>query len=69
MLLISKKELLFICTNSQHESEKNKTTDSGIGLINIKKRLDLLFKDAYSLHIEQNDKEYKVKLKIPVYEN
>lgn len=69
LLLISTKELLFTCTNSLHDRINENSNDSGIGLINIKKRLSLLFKDEYSLHIEENNKEYKVILKIPIYEN
>jgi hypothetical protein len=42
---------------------------SGIGLANIKKSLELLFGNDYSLNIHENEKEYEVQLTIPVYEN
>jgi Histidine kinase len=66
LMLISKHELLFVCTNSQHVNEVQKTKASGIGLVNIKKRLNLLFNEDYSLSIEEGEKEYKAILKIPI---
>jgi len=42
---------------------------SGIGLANIKKSLELLFGNEYSLQINENAKEYEVHLTIPVYDD
>jgi sensor histidine kinase YesM len=39
---------------------------SGIGLENIKKSLNLLYKDEYSLIISDTEKEYEVNLTIPL---
>ncbi len=39
-------------------------THGGIGLVNVKKRLDLLYPDAHHLHIEQNKEQYHVKLNV-----
>jgi sensor histidine kinase YesM len=39
--------------------------EGGIGLENIRKRLDLLYGDKYSLDIANNEKEFVVKLIIP----
>lgn len=69
LMLISNKELLFTCANSKIKSEQVETPDSGIGLKNIKKRLDLLFNDTYSLLIDDTENEYKIILKIPVHAN
>jgi LytS/YehU family sensor histidine kinase len=41
-----------------------KKSEKGIGLENIKKRLDLLYKNQYALNIYQNSILYKVDLKI-----
>ncbi|MFY0630675.1 MAG: histidine kinase [Flavobacteriaceae bacterium] len=53
--------LIFQVKNSVLE---NKTNPSGIGLENIKKRLEMLYPDAHRLEIIQEDQEFKVKLEI-----
>lgn len=45
-------------------AETSKDRDSGIGLTNVKKRLDLLYGDAYRLDIGQRDGWYEVTLKL-----
>ncbi|MDO9258181.1 MAG: histidine kinase [Bacteroidales bacterium] len=56
--------------NSKFKSkEKDEKSYSGIGLTNIKKSLELLFKNDYILNIRESEKEYEVHLTIPVYEN
>jgi len=47
--------------NEAHEPNKD-----GIGLANIKKRLELLYEDRYDLKIETIDQRFVVNLKIPV---
>ena len=42
---------------------------SGIGLTNIRKSLELLYTKDYLLNIIENDKEFEVKLTIPIYDN
>lgn len=54
-------QLLFMIKNSV--KEKNTYTQSnGIGLENIKKRLELLYKGHYELLIQHNQNHYKVSL-------
>lgn len=61
------KQLYFTCVNS-------KTADSGdalpkkggLGLANIKRRLDLLYKDTYTLKVSNTEKEYSINLTIPL---
>jgi hypothetical protein len=56
-----------IIRNSKHKG--NEILDesySGIGMANIKKSLKLLFGSDYTLVISENDKEFEVKLSIPV---
>jgi len=56
--------------NSKFKSkEKDEKSYSGIGLTNIKKSLELLFKNDYILNIRESEKVYEVHLTIPVYEN
>lgn len=65
----TKEELVFDCTNSI--SIKNKITSpySGVGLENIKKRLNLLYDQNYVLDIKEIDSEYNVHLKLQNHEN
>jgi hypothetical protein len=59
-----------IIRNSKFKNkEKGDKSYSGIGLTNIKKSLDLLFRNDYSLKILESEKEYEVLLTIPVYDN
>jgi hypothetical protein len=56
--------------NSKFKSkESDEKSYSGIGLANIKKSLELLFKNDYVLNIRESEKEYEVQLTIPVHEN
>lgn len=64
---IENKKLQFICINSKSQNYiNNDTKNSGLGLVNIKRRLELLYNDKYELHINSTDKEYKVNLIIPI---
>ena len=61
------KTLSCIVANSRHHTQA--TEHSGIGLNNIKKRLDLLFGDNYTLSTDDSDKSiYLVELIIPLTE-
>lgn len=51
---------VFQVVNSTKESEGVK----GIGLDNIKRRLEMLYKDVYSLEIENNKSEFMISLSI-----
>ncbi len=47
---------------------KKISKNHGIGLINIHKRLELIYKDQYDLTVEQNNGWFMVCLKIPIQE-
>jgi len=69
-LEINGNRLSCIIRNSKHKSKDNPDKSySGIGLTNIRKSLELLFKNDYTLNIKETDKEFEVQLKIPFYEN
>lgn len=58
-------QIHFHCVNSRHEA----TTDDkhhGIGLENVRKRLDLQYADNYMLDINQDDKTFTVNLTLPI---
>lgn len=54
--------LNFICKNSYQNTTNTKDLANGIGLANVKKRLDLLYKDNYQLDCTSEDNIYKVQL-------
>lgn len=59
----------FNCINSLFKSKDKKEESSGIGLKNIKKRLDLIYENSYKLNIQEKAKEFIVELIIPVDAN
>ncbi|MDP9961698.1 sensor histidine kinase [Chryseobacterium lathyri] len=64
---VQDKILHFICTNSINQSlTVSNANYSGLGLANIKRRLELLYGNTFSLEINSGEKEYTVNLKIPV---
>ena len=64
------KQVSYQVQNSRHEQaaiSKQSTKSSGMGLDNIRKRLDLLFGEEYNLAIDDSNKEqYTIKLTIPI---
>ena len=56
--------LLFSCQNSK--AEKPNQEKGGVGLANVRKRLDLLYDQGYTLHIDDKADVYTVDLIIPL---
>ena len=56
--------LHFICLNSK--AEKSNEEKGGVGLANVRKRLDLLFGSNYMLEIRDEAERYSVELNIPL---
>ncbi|GLU52592.1 sensor histidine kinase [Dyadobacter frigoris] len=63
------KFICFTCTNTKREVEKMATESGGIGLLNTKKRLELIYGANYNLEITETADQYQVSLKLPAYEN
>ncbi len=57
-------ELFFKCINSKPIQKEMKSSSSGLGLTNIKRRLELLFPASHFLEIEDNPETYCVTLSI-----
>jgi sensor histidine kinase YesM len=61
--------LYFECVNSKDKNYEPLSSDrksGGLGLANIKRRLELLYGEDYILDIESTKSEYSVKLTIPL---
>jgi sensor histidine kinase YesM len=54
--------MYFSVTNNYNRSNHSKDESSGIGLANVKNRLNLLYPDKYDLSIEDNGSIHAVKL-------
>jgi len=62
---VNDKILIFTCENSDCCLESSKVrTDKGIGLQNVKRRLELLYKNQYRLNIHDTENTFKVTLKL-----
>ena len=59
--------ILFTCKNSKRkDGAKDKDLDGGIGLRNVKNRLELIYGDRYHIDIKDTEDNYKVRLLLPL---
>jgi LytS/YehU family sensor histidine kinase len=58
-------ELIFISKNNYEDESKTKRLN-GIGIKNVKRRLEILYQKKYTLNIAQKNNEYSILLKIPI---
>jgi two-component system LytT family sensor kinase len=66
-LEITAEWLYFRICNQKHINTSIKVTDNtGIGISNTQRRLDLFYEDRYELNIDDKANEFSVHLKIPV---
>ena len=67
---VEKNNLIFRCINSVHDL-KSSANDKygGIGLVNIRKRLQMLYEKKFTLITENKNNVFDIKLIIPIYEN
>lgn len=61
---VTDKKLDFSIHNFKHEFLKDQT--GGIGLVNVQKRLSLLYPQQHLLHIQNTRKEFHVQLQLPL---
>ena len=65
-LRVENKRLLFNCCNSKPTQVQRTNEKGGMGLQNVRQRLELLYDDDYTLDISDGEKTYEVKLDIPM---
>lgn len=66
-IAIENERLHFSCTNSKSQDDVLADQKySGLGLINIKRRLELLYQQEYELELKSEDHQYAIHLTIPV---
>ena len=63
---VENKRLLFGCRNSKPTQPQKSNEKGGMGLQNVRQRLELLYDDDYTLSINDAEKTYEVKLDIPM---
>lgn len=61
---IEDKHLHFECTNSK--ADKSNEEKGGVGLANVKQRLNLIYGENYTLKIQDDPDRYNVELEIPL---
>lgn len=69
-LEVKEKQLYCEVKNSKHNNKVSlEQNHSGIGMTNIKKSLELLFEQNYTLNILDDDSTFTIQLTIPIYED
>ena len=63
---VEEKSLTFICINSKPAEQRERRTDGGIGLANIRRRLELLYDTDHSLQIDDTDITYTINLRLNI---
>lgn len=68
MMDVEEGRLIFCCYNSKRKKTEQTITKqvSGVGLKNVKRRLDLIYGENYSLEIKDGESTYKVLLSLPI---
>ena len=63
--------LLWSCRNSKHQKQQQTTVpqQGGVGMANVRQRLDIIFGNNYTLNVNETDDTYEVTLDIPMEED
>lgn len=64
--IIFDNQLKFICENTKPSEVIENPKSSGLGLANIKRRLELLYGNDFTLEIKESGNKYKVTLILPI---
>ncbi len=67
-MTVERNKMKFVCVNSLgQQTEKNEDENhSGIGLENVRKRLNLIFPEKHNLEIEKTNLDFRVSLEIEI---
>lgn len=68
LIIVEGNRLEFACVNSINESV-NGEQKLGLGITNVKRRLDLIYPDRHELQIEEQDEVFSVNLSLDLNEN
>jgi LytS/YehU family sensor histidine kinase len=63
-LKVADDDLFFVVRNKYNELDKGKDKDSGIGLVNVKRRLELLYGKNHRLRIDKSNEWFAVSLQL-----
>jgi sensor histidine kinase YesM len=66
LLKTTPQHLIFEVSNPRFEQKNNRKKHKGLGLKNVKRRLDLLYAKNHVLNIQETDNQYSISLKIPI---
>jgi len=64
--IFSEKYLKFVCENTKPSEAIENSSNSGLGLANVKRRLELLYGNNFTLEIDETETNYKVILILPI---
>jgi len=59
---VEKNILYFVCINSRPDKKVVSQKNGGLGLANVKRRLELLYNEKYTLDIKEDENTYQVNL-------
>jgi len=60
------KESLNIVVSNSKKEMMTKEKSGGIGLVNVKKRLDLLYNDSYTFEKQETNNKFEIKIALPI---
>ncbi len=66
---IHKEHLFFRIENSRHQNNSSEQVKGGLGLANLKKRLELLYSSDFELNSSENENTFEINVKIPIHGN
>lgn len=66
LLKTENSNVFFECKNSNPRAKVTEDKKGGVGIVNIKKRLDLIYGNSFQLKIENTTEEYLVRLIVPL---
>ncbi|MDR1370964.1 MAG: histidine kinase, partial [Dysgonamonadaceae bacterium] len=66
IVFLKENDRLYFCCENSKPLVPIKQKSGGLGLKNIKRRLDLLYRDTYSLNVAESDEKYRVNLYLKI---